>query len=402
MNDRLNKHAFPVWFTLFVGFIVLLTFSLNMINGRFWLADFRIYYSAAQQFMCGGQVYLVSFNDFSGFYKYSPALLYLFLPYGLLSYKAASIIHFFLLGSAFLFTFLAISDLLKKYVISPPEKLEQLLLILSFTCILIHFTREMYMGNINIILLLMICFAYRGFLAGRMGTCGVLLGMVILAKPYFIILLLPLLLRKQWKLLAGILGIVSAGLLLPFIFPGPGRAIGLYTDWYRSILKHNMEFPSMNSLEYLIRHYCFPSIPAAAGYLIPLAACFLASWFIISNIKREKKAGNENEAVAENLIFEWFIMLAMLPVVFKTDWVQFLYLAPVITYIIFYTGTYKKFYLVPVLVLLFFFFSANSDDLLGRPLSRKLLEMGVMGISSMFIILTALIIYRSVRKAGEG
>jgi len=400
MNDLMNKRAFPAWFTLFSVFVILLTFALNMINGRFWLSDFRVYYSAAQQFICSGQVYLVSFNDFSGFYKYSPALLDFFLPYILLSYKAASIIHFFILGSAFWLTFLTINDILKKYVISPTKKHEQLLLILSFTCILIHFTREMYVGNINIILLLMICLALRRFLEGGIKTCGVLLGMVILAKPYFIILLLPLLLRKQWKFLPVILVVVSAGSSLPFIFPGPGRAAGLYTEWYMSILKHNMEFPSMNSLEYLIRHYCFPSLPGVAGYLIPFVACGLACWLIIHDIKREKRAGNFNKAMSENFIFEWFILLAMLPVIFKTDWVQFLYLAPVITFIIFYTGTYKKLYLVPVLVLLFFFFSANSDDLLGRPFSRKLLEMGVMGLSSMFITLTALFIFRSDRKAG--
>ena len=52
--------------------------------------------------------------------------------------------------------------------------------------------------------------------------------------------------------------------------------------------------------------------------------------------------------------------------------------------------------------MIFFFFGANSDDLLGRELSRKILHYGLMGLGNLALAITALVMYFDFRKQTAG
>jgi len=322
-------------------------------------------------------------------------MLYFFLPYTLFSYKLASVIHFLVLGITYWYSLKIIQDLLKKYIYITPLRNEQLLMVISFLCIAIHFSREMFLGNINIVMLLLSCLSLRDHLERKHFRGSLFLGLVILTKPYFLILVLPLLLRKQWKSLAGLVVTLFAGLLLPFLYPGPGKAVLLYQDWFHTMSTHDKGYYDMNSLDYLLRHYLFPSLPAYSGITILLFACVLLSWLILANVNREKAGVPGSGTVSRDKLFEWFIILAILPGLIKTDWVAYLLGTPLITFIIFYISSREKYRLIPFMVILLFFFSTNSDDLLGRELSMKLLVMGVMGMSNLFLVLLSYGIFRS-------
>lgn len=394
MSKRLFiKPEIPLGFGLFAGLVILLTFVLNLINNRFGLADFRVYYTAAQQLASGGEVYLVSFNEGSGFYKYSPFILNFFLPYTLLSFKFASVIHFFILGGAWIYTFILTFSLLRKHIFSGSIQHENLLLILSFIAVLVHFTREMSLGNINILMLLLCCLAIKNFLKGRAYTGGLFLGLAILTKPFYVLLLIPLLIRGQWRSLAGVILVVVAGLFLPFLYLGLGRAYSLNYSWIKTILNHNNEYPGMNSIDYLLRYYLFPSMSQVLSYLsVVILICFVVI-FIYTNIHREENQAEGSRYPSDTVLFEWFLLLSILPSLLKTDWVQFLSSAPLIMFIIFHIHLQKKYLLILPMVFLLLFFSANSEDLLGRPLSIKLLEMGVMGLTNLFLIGFAMLLF---------
>ncbi len=102
-------------FGLIVIAVCLANFILNNVNGRFWLSDFNVYYTAAKNLISGGPVYLHAFGDGSGYYKYSPVILCFFLPYAALSYYAASVIHFVILSFSFFYAFILVYRILKKY-----------------------------------------------------------------------------------------------------------------------------------------------------------------------------------------------------------------------------------------------------------------------------------------------
>lgn len=384
-------------FALLIAVACLITFSLNMFNGRFILADFRVYYSAAANLISDKQVYMISFYSGSGFYKYSPAILFFFMPYLLFNLKVAAIIHFFVLGIAYWYTLNLIRKLIRQYLPMLNVEHELLLISISFVCILIHFSREMYMGNINIVLLMLCCLSIKNILSGKDLQGGILFGIVILTKPYLLILLLPLLLRKKWRAIGSMSITIAFGLLLPFIFFGIQKSIGMYVEWAQSVLTHGEQFPGMTSIDYFIR-FLVPLWPVWGTFVIFFIVYALAATFIMSNLHKEKEKGIFPGVADMNFMFEWFLLIAVLPNLIKTDWILLLFSAPLIVFMVFYIASYKKYEWIPVLIILLFFYGANSDDLLGRGLSHAILQSGLMGLSNFFMIIASIFIFLDYRK----
>ena len=202
---------------------------------------------------------------------------------------------------------------------------------------------------------------------------------------------------------AGLVVCVTAicGLILPFIFPGPNKGISMYGDWINTIMAHGEEFPGMTSLDYFFRHF-FPTWPVWGILVIFISFSVMVAMFIIANIHKEKQSETLTGMVEMNFSFEWFLLITMLPNLIKTDWVLLLFSAPLITFIIFYTASWKKYWWIPLLVILFFFYGANSDDLLGRDLSHTILHSGLMGLSNFLLVMASLWMFLDQRKRING
>jgi hypothetical protein len=385
-------------FAILVAVICILNIVLNIINGRFWMSDFKVYYMAAKTMLSGGQVYLQSFADGSGFYKYSPVILFFFLPYCVFNYTVASVIHFFILSFAFWYTFLTIRKILTIYFPIGAVRKEGLLLSLSFLCIILHLVRELYLGNINILLLLLCSLALRNYVSKKPLSGSILLGIVLLTKPFYLILIIPLVLRKYWKALSWSGLVLAAGFMLTFIFPGPERSITLYSEWIKTMLIHDQSFPGMNSMDYILQQYFFRDLPAYSTYIIILIAGTGVSFFILLNQHQEQKHADKRKFGDRNFIFEWFFIIALIPDIVKTDSEHFLSTAPLLVFIIYYIAMKRKYWLVPVLIVLLFFYGGNSTDLLGRNLSMRLFSMGLLGLSNILIVIVSLFLFLDYRK----
>jgi hypothetical protein len=388
-------------FLILIAFVCTTTLALEMINGRFWLSDFRVYYYAVRSLISGDQVYLVPFGLSSGFYKYSPVSLLLFIPTLPFNFLTASILHFVFLGFAFWYTFTLILGILKKYFFTGVIRHETLLICIAFICILLYFTREMHLGNINIILLMISCMSLKSFIRKKNFTGSLLLGIVILIKPYYLLLALPLLLRKNRSALVFLGLVVLIGAAIPFLYPGMTTALGLYDDWFRIMLIHGENFPGTSSLEYFIRHNFFTGLPAFADYILIAVMLSMITVFVLTNLRKERNLVQTYVSGDIDFIFEWFLILAIFPVMFKSDWVQLLLSAPLLIFMIFHIYSNRKVMLIPGVVLLLLFYSINSDDLLGRDLSGKLQEMGMMGFSNFLLVIYTFFVFLDFKKAKD-
>ncbi len=397
----MKKTGYFNGFTLFVAVICLLTLALNMINNRFLLADFIVYYSAAANYIAGSPVYMVSFYSGSGYYKYSPAILFFFMPYTLFPYKVAAVIHFLVLGTAYGYTMLLLSGLVTRYLLGNGVKHRLWLLALSFCCIMMHVNRELYLGNINIVLLMLSCMALRDMLTARDLRGGILLGLVVLAKPYLLLLVIPLILRRRWRAMVWLSVTGFGGLLLPFIFSGPMKSIQLYREWINSLLVHGGEYPGKTSIDYFL-HNLFPGWPAWGAIMLFLLFLILITSFIVRNIRLEKQEVGTAGMTDRDFTFEWFLILALLPNLIRTDWVLMMFASPVIIFMIFYIASRKLYRMIPVLVILLLVYGANSDDLLGKSLSHTIMESGLMGIGNFLLAMVALYLFFLNRKATPG
>src|SRR4028119_1906921 len=122
MTKLPKQNPLPYGFILFASVLFLAAFVIENINGRFQLYDFLVYYSAADALLQGKQVYGIPFGLGSGFYKYAPFVLFLFIPYCVLSFKAACVIHFALLSFCFIASFLLLRNLFRTYFFPQPVK----------------------------------------------------------------------------------------------------------------------------------------------------------------------------------------------------------------------------------------------------------------------------------------
>ena len=384
-------------FTVFVLILCLLNLIINNINGRFYVSDFKVFYLAAKNLLAGEKVYMIAFGLDSGLYKYSPMTLLFFLPYTFFSFKAAAIIHLVILSFCYWYSYLLTRKILSNWFF-PAVKCEGWLLSLAVICTLIFLVKELYLGNINILLILLCLMALNDILLGKQRTGGILLGIVLLAKPFFLILILPLALRKKFRMLVAIAVTLSAGFIIPFFFLGFQRSLMLHMDWMKTILRHGSNYPSMNSIDYLLHYYLFSDLAGYVQYLIIITAGILAGWFVMINIRREKIENEAKGLEERNFIIEWFLLLSLIPDVMKTDTEHFLASIPIITFIIYYIAVSRRFWLIPVMVILIFFYGGNSQDALGRDLSYRLFSMGLIGISNLLLILMTLLLYLDLRN----
>ena len=384
-------------FIIFVFLICLLNLIINNINHRFYVTDFKVYFYTAKNLIAGGRVYF----DPDYVYKYSPFTLLLFLPYALINLKAAAVVHFFVLSFAYLITYLQIRKLLVKYFFTGIKN-EGWLLSIAVICTMIFLVKELYLGNINIILIALCLLSLIDFLNGKYRRGGILFGLVILAKPFFLILILPLLFRKKFKGIAVITMTILTGLIIPFIFLGFQRSFSLTIDWFKTLMMHTTRYESMNSIDYLFHYYLFPGIKGPSEFIIIFIAGILMTWFIMKNIHLETISRETNDLQNQNFVIEWFLILALLPNIVNTDTEHFLASAPVITFIVYYLAYTKRFWLIPLMVILIFFYGGNSQDALGKDLSYRLFSMGLIGLSNLLIILMALFFYLDFRDLKSG
>ncbi len=389
-------------FFIFITVICLLNLIFNLVNGRFGMSDFKVYYMAAESLVNGGTVYGQAFGELSGIYKYSPFILFFFLPFTLFSYPVAVVVHFFLLSLCFCIAFIVIRNFLTRYFFRTEIKLESLLLTLAMLCILIHVVKELYLGNVNVVLLLLCLLALLNYLDGKPFAGSILLGIVLLTKPFFAFLLIPLLVRKNFKAIKWLVMVVLTGLLLPEIILGPRLGFMLHVEWAKAMLLHFDGYPGVNSIDYMLRYYFFPGLPGWAGLVIIVLAIISLAAFTFLNRKKEKQELNPDSFVERNFIFEWFLILALIPDLVRTDSEHFLCTAPLITFILYYIAVNRKYLFIPLMIILFFFFGGNSDDLLGHEFSHQLFIMGFQGLSNLFLILLAAILYRQFGKNISG
>jgi hypothetical protein len=379
-------------FSLFAWILFILIFTIENINGRFWLNDFRVYYSAAGAMMHSQPFYGVSFGLDSGLYKYSPVILFLFAPASVLPFHIACILHFIFLSLCTWGSFLVIRQIMNRWVFMKAIPNEGLMLSLALTGICIHLVRELHLGNVNSLLLLLSCLVLLALLEKKDTTAGILFGVIILFKPFFIFLFIPLLLRKRWRAFASLCGTIAAGLVLPALVFGMTGNISIHREWITNLLSHNEGYESYQSLWSVIRNNLLPGIPGYFQYVVFIAGGLFAVVFTGLNLRRERHETGEAGAGAD-LAMEWFIMLAMIPSLVKTDTEHFMASAPLLVFLFYYLSSEKKLLPAMVLAVLLFFFGGNSTDLLGRDLSDTLFRAGLTGIANLLMIAMTLIVY---------
>ena len=372
------------WFALLPVLYLVLLF----INHRFQLSDFNVYYGAADALMNGEQVYGKAFGLSSGFYKYSPEVLVPFLPFALLKYDVAAVL-FYLLNAGILVLLL---NEFKRTFFKEISWGKEVWFMLAMTFLFFgdQLERELFLGNVNALLLLLTLWSVRSIENNQRAKAGLIYAVVLCFKIHFLILLPYFILKKEWKVvLYTILGLIGAGLVL-FVCV-PNRFLLLHSQWLKAVQAHNVQLDhSPNTIYFFIQKV----LSSMHMSVIPIAAVVIglgiAGVGYLTFIWKKIGMGfQSNEAL---------ILLALIPVLTHTDTEHFLWAMPFFLMILITVSTWNKKGKIAAGVVLLFAsipFLFNSPDIVGKTLSKQLDEGGI-GLSLLLLLLLSFF-YHSVK-----
>ena len=378
---------YPIKFQLIMGVAALAMLVIEQINGRFWLNDLRVYYGAGSSLLNGEPLYGVAHGLDSGIFKYAPILALVYALFALLPYPIAATIQYLLITLAFLDGMRRIDRLVRSHFLGGKAERYLPLFLVGLACI-VHLHRELHLGNINMILLWLLVVALEQLLRGREMTGGLLLGVAILAKPHFLVLLPLLLLRGRWTALACSLTSVVLGALLPALFLGWRTNVQVHVEWLGEMAKHNAsliytggdDHRAVNTVYSLVHRTVLKYVTAPSGTeafillgLIALAFALFVWW-------------NKRHDRTNAFSFEYLSLVALVPSITLTDTEHFLLALPFVAYIIHQLVPRSiPVSLAVVAVILLCLYGGNFEDALGD-FSDVMIRQGLLGVGSLGLL----------------
>lgn len=374
--------------SLILFLLCLVYGGLNLYNGRFEMRDLQVYYDAAAELLEAGTPYGQAFGLSSGFYKYSPAAALFFAPFHLLGWMATRVIYFIALAFSIAW---GLPWIVRTFANRNSIAALIPLVLLSVLAVGGHLSREMLLGNVNWFLLLLAVIAFR-LLKERATLGGVVIGLILLFKPHFAVLLPWLVLRQEWKPLATSAGTILVGLFLPAIGLGWTSNLELIAEWGGAILAHNGELGSSpNTVFGLISNTTGSTWSGWVLSSIALTGAAVFGWMLY-HFKKEKEGGVD--LVDRFRRNEYFLLIAIIPNLVHTDTEHFMWVLPLI--IMWLTRIWKptnvkgwvKFAVWGLAVIPF---TLTTPDIWGQEMAEWFDKSGVLGIANLVFIALFLI-----------
>lgn len=373
---------------IYISFVLLFMLAvmamLHHIN-ELDLYDFQVYYSAARGLIEDTPLYGSPFGLPTGFYKYSPVTALFFVPVSLLPYSAAMILQYlFIMALTYAVTFKS-SSMVSSHFFPDIEPIQNRLLLFAFIPIAMHVFRELSLGNVNLLLLLLALISQDLILKGRAVSAGVVLTLICLTKPYFGLLVLPLILYRQWKVIGTMAVTTALSPILLIPFAGISGTVTLFRDWFLAMMDHSSYLTSPHYIGYYLNGLGFSE--SGAVYLLT-ASLMVFTPVVYLLIKRKGKEITSQEF----LLLSW-LLYGMVPNLVITDTEHFLASLPIILFTLFELFKRKNWKLGVWVVLLIIGFGTNSRYLIGENGWRLYRTIGVLGLANLGFLLTAVLLY---------
>lgn len=384
-ESKAAKQYATIAFLLCIAYYVL-----EYINGRAQMADFRVYYDAANAFIHNTQLYGKAFGVSSGFYKYSPFAALPFIPLAILPYAIASGIYYLLMTFAFIWWPLYLLYYIATTQVTIDWKKTGLVIFFSVLFLADHIERELHLGNVNLLLLILTFFSYTALSKGKSTTAGILIGIVLLFKPHFVILLPLLIWKGKWKTLLVVGVTVLLGFITPALFKGGQGNLALHQEWIQTMRLHNTSLEdSPNTIYGIVNSFLLQG--SGSTGLVVLLLSLVAALYIWLLVRNRKVFGN-----SDIRFMEYFILVAAIPNLTHTDTEHFMWTWPLIAYSILSLSTLslKKYWpIVILLVLAFVPYCLNSPDIVGKEIRYLFDEGGLLGVANLILIAVSVYLF---------
>jgi hypothetical protein len=373
-------------FFLIATLLVLASLVLDHVNGRFWVNDFRVYYMAADNLRHGQPVYGQVFGEDTGLYKYAPVVLYFFVPYTFLPFSWAGILHVLVIGALLMACFAVIERSLQRLWPGLPKPTQRNLL--GLLCIAVLLVRELHMGNINMGLILLAAIGVERLLAGKRVQAGISFGLVWLIKPYLLLMLVPLVVRGEWKVLRTAGASMLIGLLLPFTLEGTAGWWELLREWVHSMRYHTEVMASPDRIGAILGGPFGLATNTLVDGLFIAAAGILLALFTWRNRGRHSSNRDLDRA------FELWLSMSAVPNLVITDQQHFMFALPLLLFTLAWLYIRKDRPVLLGFLLALLLYATRSTDLWGSRLENLWVGWGVLGLGNILLMAVAWLAWR--------
>ncbi|MEO8588900.1 MAG: glycosyltransferase family 87 protein, partial [Flavobacteriales bacterium] len=262
--------------------------------------------------------------------------------------------------------------------------------------VVVHLHRELHLGNVNVMLLWVLLFALDRLLAGKHSLGGALIGLAILTKPHFVVLLPLLLLRREFKATGIALLTVLMGIAVPALFLGVSSSIALHQEWLGEMARHNASLIYRGSDNYnavntvysflhrLVLKYFIATPSSLETYvLLAIIACAFGL-LVLWKLRRGD---------AKSFVFEYLLLVALVPSITLTDTEHFLLALPLVAYVMHHLAPKADpRWLALVAAPILFGYGGNWEDALG-PTSDWMIHHGVLGMANVGLLVLSVFLF---------
>ncbi len=385
MLKKIKLH-FPEFGWILALFFVLF-FMLQLKNNRFELNDFKVYYLGMQNFINGDAIYGIPFGLGSGLYKYSPFALLPFTVFYYLPFIVAAVLYYFLVAAAILIVIYKTYHLLKQ-VFNFTDIKKTPILYLTTLILLNHFYRELHLGNVNMLLLLLYVISLEKIFENKQIFAGILMGIGLLFKLHFIVLLPVLLLFKKFRASVSMLATFAIGLLFPALFLGFEGNNALLKAWFDAMKGHNVSISSSADTIYAWINKILSIIEMQQqGIVFSLIILLLLGLFFLWFIFKEKQGVSVHSKI-QKFTLVYLLVIAAIPVITVTDSEHFLFSLPIVMFTLFLLFSKQP---IPIwtkilIILAYVLYGGNWHDLWGHTISVFFTQNGFLGLGNMILI----------------
>lgn len=378
-NIQFYKEKSIIIYSLLLTLFAVLFVSVELNNGKLYANDFKVYYEATKDFFSGNNPYVHSYGLDTGYFKYPPTTLLFFAPATFLSFSVVKMIHIIIIYLSLIVAF----PLWQRMITNIFEiKAPNWILSLAFFVIVIHLTREFHMGNVNVLLLVNFVLGAWFYHKKSLLKSSFFYGMMLILKPIMILVVIPILLFRNLKMIALLIGWGMVFLFGPIVLWGWKTNWSLWEGWINSITAHGEYISNPSSLQFLIPNLF--GIPHSWMPSLIVLLLFIVLWF---------KMDFKNHTDPRSFWFWTVLFLGLTPNFFVTDSQHFLLSIPTIMTLILFLVKKRNLIGWVGYCLGMLLFSFDSMDLWGRTLSSKFTEWGILGIGNLIFIVSILYVW---------
>ncbi len=388
MKDSLSsyfKRDGVISLLIFTAFSIIFL-VLEVYNGRFWQSDFSVYYRTAERLLSGENLFRIA-DDGHYVFKYAPSSAVFFIPFTLFPLEIAKYIYWFFL-SGVIYTGIYYSYRLVKYgsVLDSNRSINSVVIV-SLLVLIVHLQRELHLGQVNqIIFLLFVLFTW-SVINGKDIISGLSLALSLFFKPFGLILIPYLIVKKRFKALIALIVSCIVIFLLPLIFYGWDMFINQNLMWINELLielgnKQDLMAPANHTIFAVIARYTGLGIIIQehdlTGYYQILILAVIATWVLWFIFKGKDVSMPE--------ISEVSILITLIPMLSFTSHNAFGFAEMSIIMLVFYfTG--QKLYFRIAAIISFILIGGNYYDLWGKTLSTLFNDISLVTIGSVLVLI---------------